>query len=333
MFSLRCSISLRLYIEDYQRNNMKKWNFLYKTICFGILTQVVVIATCVVVYFNPSFAEESERVFRTAAQTCGKLIDSGKERILEWKDSIAERSANHVSTSSKETADLSDRSEPASSDVITSTKPVRTFTPSSKLGVASDLEISDVPEDISSYYIMLDTAMGPMIYYNQGDSRWADHLYGGEDRLSRYGCGPTSISMLISSFSQEGGGLSPVEVADWAAEHGYHASQSGSRHTLIKDALSHYGFTVESVTKYTPETAANLLKSGHVLAALVKKGTFTQSAGHFILITKLLENGNVQIADPNSYKNSQKEWQLELLLSELKTGAQGGGPLWAVSMP
>lgn len=304
---------------------MKKLNFLYKTVCIGIITQVVVIATCVVVYFNPSFAEETTHTLQTAAQTCGDLIHSGKERILEWKDSL--------STASNEAAVLPDKTTPVSPDKNTASKPVRTFSSSGSMGVASDLERSDVPEDISSYYIMLDTAMGPMIYYNQGDSRWADHLYGGEDRLSRYGCGPTSVSMLISSFSQEGGGLSPVEVADWAAEHGYHASQSGSRHTLIKDALSHYGFTVESVTQYTPQTAADLLKSGHILTALVKKGTFTKSAGHFILITRLLENGNVQIADPNSYKNSQKEWSLELLLSELKIGAQGGGPLWAVSMP
>jgi len=61
------------------------------------------------------------------------------------------------------------------------------------------------------------------------------------------------------------------------------------------------------------------------------KGTLTNN-GHFILITKLLEDGNVRIADPNSYENSRKEWELDLLLSELMRGAASGGPLWAVTM-
>ena len=55
--------------------------------------------------------------------------------------------------------------------------------------------------------------------------------------------------------------------------------------------------------------------------------------GHFILITKLLDNGNVHIADPNSYENSTKEWNLEQLLSELKDSRDHGAPLWAVSFP
>lgn len=198
-----------------------------------------------------------------------------------------------------------------------------------ELGNSSDLEIQDAPEDI--YFVMLDTEMGPMMYYNQGDRRWADYLYGGEDPLEGYGCGPTAVSMLISSFSLEGGGLTPIDMADWAAENGYYALHSGSYHSLIPDSLTAYGFTVESVTNLNREYVSELLNSGYVLAALMGKGTLTNN-GHFILITKLLEDGHVRIADPNSYENSRKEWELDLLLSELKKGAAAGGPLWAVKM-
>lgn len=198
-----------------------------------------------------------------------------------------------------------------------------------ELGVSSDLEMQDAPEDI--YFVMLDTAMGPMMYYNQGDRRWGDYLYGGEDPLEGYGCGPTAVAMLISSFSLEGGGMTPVDLADWAAENGYYALHSGSYHSLIPESLTAFGFTVESVTDRSREHVSQLLEDGYVLTALMGKGTLTNN-GHFILITKLLEDGNVRIADPNSYENSRKEWELDLLLSELKKGAASGGPLWAVRM-
>ena len=60
------------------------------------------------------------------------------------------------------------------------------------------------------------------------------------------------------------------------------------------------------------------------------RGTLTQS-GHFIIITQRLEDGTVSIADPNSLENSEKPWDLELLMRELKKVSDSGAPLWAVS--
>ena len=59
------------------------------------------------------------------------------------------------------------------------------------------------------------------------------------------------------------------------------------------------------------------------------KGSLTQN-GHFVLITKLLPDGNVSIADPNSFDNSTCEWELPLLMEELKKVYDSGAPLWAV---
>ena len=66
--------------------------------------------------------------------------------------------------------------------------------------------------------------------------------------------------------------------------------------------------------------------------AVLGKGAFAHK-GYFIIITQILENGNVRIADPNSYSNSTKEWKLSQLLSELKQSRDSGAPLWAVSLP
>lgn len=202
-----------------------------------------------------------------------------------------------------------------------------------ELGDVSSLTMEDhYEEEISIYSIMLDTAMGPMLYYNQSDVRWADYLYGGADPMKKYGCGPTAVSMVINSFSPDSMGISPVEIADWASANGEYAPQGGSYHSLIPNALSAHGLTVESVKNRSRETAADLLSTGHILVALMGKGSLTEN-GHFVLITKLLDNGNVHIADPNSYDNSTKEWSLDQLLSELKGSYDGGGPLWAVSLP
>ena len=178
---------------------------------------------------------------------------------------------------------------------------------------------------------ILDTSMGPMYYYNQGDTRWSSYLYGGSDPMQQYGCGPTAAAMLISSFTNGGEAITPVTIADWSAANGYYAPQSGSYHSLIPAVLTAYGFHVESVTDHSPQNAASLLSSGHILVALMGKGSLTQN-GHFVLITKLLPDGNVSIADPNSFANSTCEWELPLLMGELKKVYDSGAPLWAVSM-
>lgn len=200
-----------------------------------------------------------------------------------------------------------------------------------ELGDISDMSAESVfPPQDTIYSCMLDTAMGPLLYYNQGDIRWKEYLYGGQDRISKYGCGPACVAMIINSFSPQG--VTPIEMADWSAANGYYARQSGSYHGLIPGSISAFGLQVESVTDRTPEHVSDLLTSGHVLVALMGKGSLTQN-GHFIIIAQLCSNGNVYIADPASYENSTKEWDLQLLIDELKRSYDSGGPLWAVSYP
>ena len=150
--------------------------------------------------------------------------------------------------------------------------------------------------------------------------------------MKKYGCGPTAVSMLINSLSPAGASVTPVELADWAAANGYHASQSGSYHSIIPDSLKAFGFQVESVGDRSEGRARALLQTGHILAALMGAGSLTDN-GHFILITSLQEDGTVLIADPNSLDNSSRSWDLKQLMRELKKSYDSGGPLWAVSLP
>lgn len=197
-------------------------------------------------------------------------------------------------------------------------------------GNIADLDQSFPESNDSVYSVMLDTAAGPMLYYNQGDSRWGDFLYGGSDPLKKYGCGPTAIAMVINSFSPTS--VTPVEIAQWAADNGYWAPGSGSYHSLIPDGLSAFGLSVESVSQLTEEAVCQELEAGHLLIALMGKGALTQN-GHFIIIINECGSQNVYIADPNSYPNSCAQWNLSQIVDELKNSRDSGGPLWAVWPP
>ncbi|MCI8886572.1 MAG: hypothetical protein HFG70_00645 [Hungatella sp.] len=203
---------------------------------------------------------------------------------------------------------------------------------SEELGDISDMTAEPVfpLQEDAIYSCMLDTPLGPLFYYNQGDLRWKEYLYGGSDRMAKYGCGPTCVAMIINSFTLNS--VTPVEMADWSAQNGYYARHSGSYHGLIPGSLSSFGLQVDSVTDRTVEHASELLRTGHILVALMGKGSLTQN-GHFIIIAQLAGDGNVYIADPANYENSTKVWDLQLLMDELKGAYDSGGPLWAVSFP
>lgn len=70
-------------------------------------------------------------------------------------------------------------------------------------GQAADLDMEQsTGQDAGSVYTsILGTSLGPMIYYNQSDDRWGSYLYGGSDPMSTYGCGPTTVAMLVHSLS------------------------------------------------------------------------------------------------------------------------------------
>ena len=72
-----------------------------------------------------------------------------------------------------------------------------------------------------------------VIYFNQLDERYVNQPYG-TDHIGGYGCGPTSMAIVVSSLTSET--VDPVQMARWAYEHGYWCSKSGSYHTLIPGA-------------------------------------------------------------------------------------------------
>lgn len=201
---------------------------------------------------------------------------------------------------------------------------------------AADDIISGVPLPDIIHYVyndynrIIDTALGAMLYFSQGDTHWKEYKIAGADRMGSYGCGPVTIAMLANSFADSDTPITPIDVAEWAVDNKEYAVHGGSYHSLIPNALAHYGLKCTSVEERTPEKVHELLDSGHVLVALMGRGSLT-NVGHFVIITERASDGGVMIADPAKITNSERSWPTELIVKELKAAYDAGGPLWAVS--
>lgn len=306
-------------MKKKKKHQTNKENRFERMITISIVVLSLSATVSLFVYFRPFTFKDVTNLIQTLYQ--------GAENTLSQLTRHQEVLVASVQTASSSEGLPSDPAIPSS---IEDTIPL--LTPSTDLGEISDLNTDFSEYDYGEetiYMAMLDTAIGPMLYYNQGDSRWKGYLYGGMDSMGGYGCGPTAVAMLVNSFTSST--VTPVEIADWSASNGYFAHGSGSYHSLIPDGLSAFGLSVESVTERTPENVKNILNEGRLLVALMGRGSLAR-VGHFVIITNYCENGNVHIADPNSLPNSTVEWDLQLLIDELKGSYDSGGPLWSVGI-
>lgn len=169
----------------------------------------------------------------------------------------------------------------------------------------------------------------PVVYYNQLDARWCNTLYGRSDTIGAAGCGPTALAMVVATWADPN--VTPVDVADWAAESGYCCEGHGSYHSLIPDGAVHYGLAVEGIGR-DAKKLVEALERGDLVIAIMAKGHFT-SGGHFITLRGVTADGQVLVADPASTKRSNQTWDLSVITSEARRDAGSGGPFWVISCP
>ncbi len=210
------------------------------------------------------------------------------------------------------------------------------FTPPEEPQIADGQAIENDEEIADPAITELDTATGreiltggnvPLAYYNQKDEAWANLAYG-SDNIGYYGCGPTVMSMAVSSLT--GYDIDPGEMASWAASQGYWAPQSGSYLSIVKGTAENYGLLCTSLNITGPEQLSSQFNSNGVIVALMGAGHFTKS-GHFILLHGATLDGRVLVADPNSRENSLTAWDPQIILDELSSSTDSGAPLWLIT--
>lgn len=162
-------------------------------------------------------------------------------------------------------------------------------------------------------------------YYSQFDKRWADIMYGTSGTIGQAGCGPTSMAIVISTLTGEA--HDPVELSRWSVAHGYRCEGNGSYHSLIPSAAAAYGLTCQG--NLSAQGIVDALSSHKLVVAIMSKGHFTKN-GHFIVLRGVTSDGKILVADPASYKRSEQEWDLSIILNESNKAAAAGGPYWAI---
>ncbi|WP_294729577.1 C39 family peptidase [uncultured Faecalibaculum sp.] len=150
----------------------------------------------------------------------------------------------------------------------------------------------------------------------QWDARWAYLPYGTSNMLFA-GCAPTCLSMVFSYLNQDPA-ITPYAVAQFSEQAGDYVDGIGTAHSLLGDAANNWGIQFESIAP-TREMMEAALNAGDILVLSMNPGDFTR-VGHFIVVTGM-ENGQFQVLDPNSDKNTR--------LWDAQTVADQCGYAWA----
>lgn len=167
-----------------------------------------------------------------------------------------------------------------------------------------------------------------LVYYSQNDERWKTAIYGGDNIIGVFGCGPTTLAMVVSTLTDNK--ITPDVTAKWAFDNGHFCNNSGSYHSIIPKGAENYGLRSKSLVSPTKETLFKELTNGNLVVVLMDRGLFT-SQGHFIVLRGVTKDGKVLIADSQSPENSTQPWDIETILDEAKYSASSGGPFWSIS--
>ena len=155
---------------------------------------------------------------------------------------------------------------------------------------------------------------GTIPLFLQWDERWGYEMYG-NDFLAVTGCGPTCLSMVQCGLSGDTK-WNPLEVAEMAQEQGYYVDGAGSSWELMTGGAEKLGLTVYSV-RFEADYIISALESGTPIICAMRPGDFT-TAGHFIVLSGVDDEGKVIVRDPNSRINSETSWGVEDLMPQIK---------------
>lgn len=158
-----------------------------------------------------------------------------------------------------------------------------------------------------------DVTLGKIPLFLQWDERWGYKIYG-SSFLAVTGCGPTCLSMVYCGLTGNTD-WNPYQVACMAEESGYYVDGVGTAWSLMEDGARKLGITPYSLT-VDAEEIRNYLELGMPVIASMGPGDFT-SSGHFIVLKGIGDDGKVQVADPNSRKNSEKTWEMDRLVGQM----------------
>lgn len=155
----------------------------------------------------------------------------------------------------------------------------------------------------------------------QADRRWGERSYG-SGPMKETGCGPTCLSMVRCGLGHDGK-WDPFRVATLAERKGFYVYGSGSSWDLMTEGARMLGMDSRELSCDASQIIQSLREGKPVICA-VGPGDFT-TQGHFIVLAGIGDSGKIIVHDPNSQKNSEKAWEIERILKQIKN-------LWAFTL-
>lgn len=147
---------------------------------------------------------------------------------------------------------------------------------------------------------------GEVSYYRQGDYKSTKFCGREGSTISSSGCGVTSMAMILSTFVDKS--MNPVYVMNEASAARYCGPGiSGTSPAFFQFSAAKHGLSYQKVSKTgNTQDVVNALRTGNSLViAHMGPGTFTKS-GHYIVLSKVNNNGQVYVLDPAS--QSRNGW-------------------------
>lgn len=156
---------------------------------------------------------------------------------------------------------------------------------------------------------------GTIPLFIQWDERWGYRSYG-NDFFAVNGCGPTCLSMVVCGLTGNTE-YNPYEVGVFSQDSGYYVSGEGTSWELMSSGAEALGIHSEYGILSADYISGRLQEGSPVICSMYP-GDFTYT-GHFIVLTGIDSEGKVLVNDPNSKVNSEKHWDMEVLLPQIRT--------------
>ncbi len=163
-----------------------------------------------------------------------------------------------------------------------------------------------------------EVTQGTIPLFLQWDERWGYETYG-SDMIAITGCGPTCLSMVWCGLSGDTQ-WDPLAMARYAEREGYYVKGAGTAWDLMTTGAADLGLTAQDIV-FDGDHILTWLAGGNPIICAMRPGDFT-TTGHFIVLSGVDAYGKVKVCDPNSKNNSEKTWDVEELIPQIKN-------LWA----
>ena len=155
------------------------------------------------------------------------------------------------------------------------------------------------------------------VFYRQNWSSVKDAEYG-DCGFGQCGCGPTCVAAIISNLA--GVPVDPEEMRVYGLSVGSWLPSGGTTYGFLIETAKKYGITATQIYAGDKNALFEALRDENKLVlATMGPGDFTLGA-HFMLFRGITDEGKILIADSYSFENSVKEWDYDVLYSQLKTG-------------